>query len=430
MTTLQYVHFSIELWGAFFCLIATISIAINRDFDKKGSGKLIALMLSSVMLMISDALAWFFRGNMTETGYYMVRISNFSAFFFGFLTMPLVAEYLTHIIKRRSGVSGLYWKYIEWGLFFIGTAMLVLNTFHEFIYTFDARNTYYRLAFGLLPGIVAFIGIVITLGVVFEYLRYMYTFEKIATLIYLLLPVVAVVIQSIFYGISFTYLSIVISALMLFISYEVNYVRYYSEKERKLAEERIRLFNQQIQPHFVFNSLSIIRYLCRKSPDDAIETIDEFSGYLRKSADLMNTESCVPVSREIDLVKNYVYMQKKRFGDSISYEFEINDTDFEIPPFTIQTLVENAIEHGFRLSGIESGTISVKTYLKDKNHFVEIKDTGIGFDTDSIDDDSQTEHVGIRNTRERLRLMLGGTLSINSKKGEGTEIIIQIPEGN
>ena len=428
MTTLQYVHFSIELWGAFFCLIAAVSIAINRKYDKKGSGKLIALMISSLLLMVSDALAWFFRGNISEACYYIVRISNFSAFFFGFLTMPLVAEYLTHIIKKRSGVSGLYWKYIEWGLFITGTVLLVVNTFHEFIYTFDERNTYYRLQFGLLPGIVAFIGIVITLGVVFEYLRYMYTFEKIATLIYLLLPVAAVVIQSIFYGISFTYLSIVISALMLFISFEVNYVKYNTEKERKLAEERIRLFNQQIQPHFVFNSLSIIRYLCRKSPDEAVETIDEFSGYLRKSTDLMNSESCVPVSRELDLVKNYVYMQKKRFGDSIKYEFEINDTDFEIPPFTIQTLVENAIEHGFRLSGIENGIINIKSYKNNKTHFVVIKDNGIGFDTNIISDETQTEHIGIRNTRERLRLMLGGTLDINSKLHEGTEVIIRIPE--
>ena len=428
MTTLQYVHFSIELWGAFFCLIAAVSIAINRKYDKKGSGKLIALMISSLLLMVSDALAWFFRGNISDAGYYIVRISNFSAFFFGFLTMPLVAEYLTHIIKKRSGVSGLYWKYIEWGLFIIGSVLLVVNTFHEFIYTFDERNTYYRLPFGLLPGIVAFVGIVITLGVVFEYLRYMYTFEKIATLIYLLLPVVAVVIQSIFYGISFTYLSIVISALMLFISFEVNYVKYNTEKERKLAEERIRLFNQQIQPHFVFNSLSIIRYLCRKSPDEAVETIDEFSGYLRKSTDLMNSESCVPVSRELDLVKNYIYMQEKRFGDSIKYEFEINDTDFEIPPFTIQTLVENAIEHGFRLSGIENGIINIKTYNDNKMHFVVIKDNGIGFNTDIISDETQTEHIGIRNTRERLRLMLCGTLDINSKLHEGTEVIIRIPE--
>ena len=56
MTTLQYIHFSIELWGAFFCLIAAVTIGINKDFDRKGSYKLIALMLNSVLLMVSDAI--------------------------------------------------------------------------------------------------------------------------------------------------------------------------------------------------------------------------------------------------------------------------------------------------------------------------------------------------------------------------------------
>jgi len=187
MTTLQYIHFSIELWGAFFCIISTISIGINREFDPKGSYKLIALMLNSVILMVSDAMAWLFRGNPSEAGYYIVRISNFAAFFFGFMTMPLVAEYITHIIKKRSGINGLYWKYIEWALFIIGAAMLIVNTVNPFIYDFDDSNTYFRLGFGMVPGLLAFLGIVITLGVVLEYISYLKAFEKIATIIYLVL---------------------------------------------------------------------------------------------------------------------------------------------------------------------------------------------------------------------------------------------------
>lgn len=428
MTTLQYLHFSIELWGAFFCIISAVIIGINKDFDKKGSYKLINLMLNSFVLMVCDAMAWLFRGNPSEVGYYIVRISNFAAFFFGFLTMPLVAEYLTHIIKKRSGIGGLYWKYIEWALFFIGAGMLIANTQKEFIYAFDERNTYFRLPFGILPGVIAFVGIVITLGVVAEYLKYMYTFEKVATLIYLILPVFAVVIQSFNYGVSFTYLSLVISALMLFISFEVNYTRYNTEKERKLAEERIRLFNRQIQPHFLFNSLSVIKHLCRTSAEDAADAIDEFAGYMRSSTDLMNAQECVPVSRELDLVKHYTYMQQKRFGESIKYEFDISDTDFKIPPFSIQTLVENAIEHGIRRSGIDNGIVSVKTYKNGNAHFVEISDNGMGFDTSIIEDETQSEHVGIKNTKARLRLMCRGSLDVKSKINEGTTVIIKIEE--
>ncbi|MBR6360897.1 MAG: hypothetical protein IKS04_03810, partial [Clostridia bacterium] len=123
MSTLQYVHFSIEIWGALFSLISVVSIYITRHFDRKGANKLIILMLCTMMLMLSDSLAWVFRGSVSPAGYYMVRISNFCAFFFGFLVMPLVADYVSHLIMKRADITGLYWKYIEWVLFVIGAVL-------------------------------------------------------------------------------------------------------------------------------------------------------------------------------------------------------------------------------------------------------------------------------------------------------------------
>ena len=379
--------------------------------------------------MISDATAWLIRVNTTEAGFYSVRIANFAAFFFAFLTMPLVAEYITQIFETRSGVRGLFWKYIEWALFVIGTILLIINQFHEFIYAFDERNTYYRLAFGVLPGMIAFVGIVITFGVVLQYFQYLRTIEKTATLVYLILPIIAVVIQLFYYGVSFTYLSMVISALTFFITFEIEYVQNNIEIKKQLAEERIRLFNRQIQPHFIFNSLSLIKHLIRKEPEEAVETVEEFAGYLRNSTDLMNEEDCVPVKSELDLVKHYAYMQHKRFGDSVRYVFDVQDEEFDIPPFSVQTIVENALEHGLRASGTVNGIITVKTYRKDKAHFIEISDNGAGFDTHILDVETQSEHVGIKNTKERLSLMCGGTLDIKSETGKGTVVTMKVPEG-
>ena len=429
MTTLQYVHFAVELWGAFFCLIAAVVIWISRGQNKILSYKMIALMIVSALLMISDATAWLFRGNTSEAGFYIVRIANFAAFFFAFLTMPLVAEYITQIFETRSGVRGLFWKYIEWALFVIGTILLIINQFHEFIYAFDERNTYYRLAFGVLPGMIAFVGIVITFGVVLQYFQYLRTIEKTATLVYLILPIIAVVIQLFYYGVSFTYLSMVISALTFFITFEIEYVQNNIEIKKQLAEERIRLFNRQIQPHVIFNSLSLIKHLIRKEPEEAVETVEEFAGYLRNSTDLMNEGDCVPVKSELDLVKHYAYMQHKRFGDSVRYVFDVQDEEFDIPPFSVQTIVENALEHGLRASGTVNGIITVKTYRKDKAHFIEISDNGAGFDTHILDVETQSEHVGIKNTKERLSLMCGGTLEIKSETGKGTVVTMKVPEG-
>ena len=428
MTTLQYVHFSIEIWGALFCLISAVSIYITRHFDRKGAYKLIILLLGAMMLMISDSLAWIFRGNPSQAGYFLVRISNFCAFFFGFLIMPLVADYVSHIISRRSGITGLYWKYIEWVLFIIGSVVLIINVFRPFIYTFDERNTYFRLAYGMIPGAIAFVGIVITLGVVLEYISYMNNFEKVAIIMFLVLPNIAVIIQTLRYGIAFTNLALVFSSLLLFVSYEFNYMKYNVDKEKMMAEERIRLINQQVQPHFIFNTLSVIRHLCKKAPDEAAEAINEFSGYLRNCTDFFNETECIPAERELDLVKHYIYLEQKRFGKSIEVEYDIEDEDFDIPPFAIQTSVENAIKHGLRAQNKTDGRIKVSTRFDGSQHIIVIEDNGAGFDISILDDPGFKNHVGIKNTTERLRLMCKGTMDVSSEPGKGTKVTIKIPK--
>ena len=104
MTVVQYIHIAAELWGALLSVLAIVIVIMTRYSDKKGGKKLCFLMVCVVLLMVSDSLAWIFRGNPDPAGYYIVRISNFCAFLFGFLVIPLSAEYFSHIIGKRSGI--------------------------------------------------------------------------------------------------------------------------------------------------------------------------------------------------------------------------------------------------------------------------------------------------------------------------------------
>ncbi len=425
MSNMQTIHFAVELWGALFCVVAAVSIFITRPFDKKGADKLLQLVSAVALLLISDAVSWVFRGMSGSVGYYAVRIANFSAFFLAFLIMPLAARYLTHIIKKRSGIAGLYWSYVEWGLFGVGTLLLIVNLFQPFMYDFDESNTYFRLPFALLPGIIGFIGIVITLGVVFAYIRYLHTFEKISMIIYLVLPILSIFIQLLKYGVSLAYFSVAISTILLFDSYVFNYMQNNIEQEHRLAAERIRLVNQQIQPHFIFNCLTTIRCLCQDSPE-AVDTINEFAGYMRGCTDFLNENDCIEASREFDLVRHYVYLEQRRFGDKISVEYDLADTDFKIPPFAVQTSVENAIKHGLRSSELEKGLVTVSSKFENNSHVVEITDNGVGFDTKILNEDNKT-HVGIQNTQKRLSLLCGGKMSVESEIGKGTTVTITIP---
>ncbi len=206
-------------------------------------------------------------------------------------------------------------------------------------------------------------------------------------------------------------------------------MQYNIEKEKAFAEERICQVNNQIQPHFIFNTLSVIRYLCKKSPDEAVKAINEFSGYMRNMTDFLSEATTVSAERELDLVKHYVYLEQKRFGDSLTVEYDIQDTDFELPPFSVQTAVENAVKHGLRSKAVENGTLKVKTYYKDNRHIVEIEDNGVGFDTEILNEASSDghRHIGIANTKERLRAICRGEMKIESTPGKGTRATVMIP---
>ena len=212
MQTVQYIHFSVEMWGALFSFIGILIVYLTRYFDKVGSRKLMLVLLCAALLMISDGLAWLYRGNTTETGYYVARIANFCSYFFGFLIMPLAAQYVAHLIYTRSNGVRLYWEIYEWGIFIVGAALLILNEFVPYIYTIDETNTFQRMPyFFWIPGFIAFVGVVITLGVAIAYSKYMSVLENTAIILFLSLPIISIILQIFISDVSFVNLAVVIS---------------------------------------------------------------------------------------------------------------------------------------------------------------------------------------------------------------------------
>ena len=119
----------------------------------------------------------------------------------------------------------------------------------------------------------------------------------------------------------------------------------------------------------------------------------------------------------------YAEIEKVRF-DNIRVEYDIQDDRFDLPPLTIQPLVENAIRHGVRIR--EEGVVRVSTRKTEADHEIVVWDNGTGFDISKIGAAEGT-HIGIRNVRERIEGMCGGTLQVESNLGEGTTVTITIP---
>ena len=192
----------------------------------------------------------------------------------------------------------------------------------------------------------------------------------------------------------------------------------------QLAESRISTMMSQIRPHFVYNTLGSIEQLCKLDPPKAGELVHNFAKYLRGNFGELDNHKPILMSQEMEHVHYYVSIENVRFPD-MTFKFEMNSSDFHIPALTVQPIVENAIKHGL-MKLPKGGTIRVVSYESDDNYCISVVDDGAGFDTNALID--ERKHVGLRNIRERLKVMVNGTLEIESTVGVGTKVLIKIPK--
>ncbi|MGE8203154.1 ATP-binding protein [Heyndrickxia sp. NPDC080065] len=200
--------------------------------------------------------------------------------------------------------------------------------------------------------------------------------------------------------------------------------------------ERIRMeaawLQAQIKPHFLFNTLNTIAALSEVNPPKMIDLLNEFGNYLHASFDLSNLNQLVPIESELELVRSYLYIQKERFMDRLKVEWEIEkNIDIQVPPLSIQTIVENALKHGI-LKRSNGGTIKIQIRKQDESVEIKIVDNGVGMSVDTqkalfIQQGKHTQGIGIVNTDKRLKQLFGHGLHISSTPNGGTEVSFNIP---
>ena len=200
----------------------------------------------------------------------------------------------------------------------------------------------------------------------------------------------------------------------------------HQELKNKLQESRISIMLSQIKPHFLFNTLNSIYYLCEKDPSAAQSAINHFSDYLRNNLDNLQETELITFSAELEHVQTYLALEKVRFADELDVIYDITIDDFFLPVLTVQPLVENAVKHGISQKR-GGGQVTVATRATETHYQITVTDTGKGFDPARYQEDGQV-HIGIENVRERLRIRCGGTLTIESAEGQGTVATILLPK--
>ena len=202
-----------------------------------------------------------------------------------------------------------------------------------------------------------------------------------------------------------------------------------SDAERRKKEQKqlqISAMISQMQPHFLSNSLAVIAALCEEDPKLAAEAANAFSNYLRENMVFADKSEPISFSEELNHIKTYVWLEKLRFQNKLSVEYDVNCTAFPVPALSVQPMVENAIKHGVCKSK-SGGTVRICSSETERCYLVTVSDDGVGFDVPKTIDDGK-RHLGIKNTSYRIREMVGGSLEIVSAPGKGTTVSITVPK--
>ncbi|ERL04014.1 MULTISPECIES: sensor histidine kinase [unclassified Leptotrichia] len=203
------------------------------------------------------------------------------------------------------------------------------------------------------------------------------------------------------------------------------------EKIKYLREYEIKALHSQINPHFLYNTLDTIIWMAEFEDNEKVISITKsLANYFRLS--LSNGHEKIPLKDEIMHTKEYLFIQKQRYEDKLSYFFNIEDESLlsiEVPKIIIQPIVENSIYHGIKnLSG--NGIITIDVYRENSTVNISVKDNGIGFEKAKQFKKSKTGGLGTKNVDKRIKFYYGknyGVFINKDSKTEGAEVIIKIP---
>lgn len=411
---MSLLNVSLLMFSALVTLFLLIGAITDMNRKSRFMSSFIILLISNILMQLGEAGIWFFAGELENI--VLLNISAMMSMVFSYVLISAYAHCLTEFVCERKKVSFVP-NYIILAICSIYILLSVISLFNGMFFSFDENGCFVN---GPMYGLVrAFDLIVIIIGIFWVMCyRKILTLREISFLIsFNVLPLLSMTLQR-FWEPTPQYMAVTLSLIVI-------YVLFHGEITRQLADSRISIMLSQIQPHFMHNMLTTIMYMCRTEPEEAEKTVGQFADYLRANMDSLTLKQCIQFETELKHVKTYWSLEEKRFGDKIRAVYDIQENSFMLPSLTIQPIVENAVKHGMRKG--KQLTVTIRTYSDVNNYYVEINDDGRGFDVNAFENDGKS-HIGIKNVQQRLKMMCGGELMVNSVPDQGTDAVIKIPK--
>lgn len=427
MTAINYINASLEIWGTITSGVVALCMILSKRPRERSDRIYLCCLACNVGVLLFDVLALFFRGNPGTFYWWGVRISNYLAYSFGAGLLISFSYYLTEFLNVRKKISTLPLRIIC-VLSILYLLLIFFTQFYPIVYFIDTQNIYHRADYFWLSQIAGIAGMILNGFLLIRHRHCLKRHETLALWSYICLPTVAMCIQIFAYGLSLLNMANTLCVLVIFLFLQAEQGRISAERESQLTQSRIAILISQIQPHFLYNTLTTICGLCDENPKEAKKATEEFAEYLRHNLNTLNQSTSIPFSDELLHTQLYISIEKKRFEEKLCVVYKIETKDFYIPALTLQPLVENAVKHGVTKKK-NGGTILISTRNREDCYEVTITDDGMGYDP-SVPLSAPDTHIGIKNVENRLHSMCKGTLTMDSEVGRGTTATIKIPKGD
>lgn len=406
--------FTITLMG----LVVSLSVS----YLEKQNRRFLILFFSVLSLYTSSDIISQLSLTFLGPGYMLLsKAAVFSESFFSSVCMPLLTFYILvcagqNVRKNLLLISSA----AVWLVYFV---LLIYTQFSTVIYYFTDDNAYHRGPFYPLLLTPPVLLMLINLVSLYRFRSSLSKRQLKAFTIYLLIPLFCMVVQMLWYGVLMIVAGTsVASAFMLYFIIREQ-MDLYVRQRQEIGAQKVSILMLEMRPHFIYNTLTSIYYLCDQDVKKAQQVTLDFSVYLRKNFTAISKKGTIPFAEELEHTKAYLSVEMARYEGMLSVEYDFTDMPrFRIPPLTLQPVVENSIKHGL---DPEYDPLHIVIHVREVpgGNRIIVEDNGCGF----TDKKTGDPHIAINNIRERLKLMCNGTLEITPREGGGTTVSIFIP---
>ena len=398
--------------------------AVNIDpYTAKQNKRIMTLIALLVLSFVAEDIVSTYLVLLEDTTTFAPSARTVESIY-GYSVRPVILLLYCYIIKPDCRYKALWW------LIGLNAAIYLTALFSPIAFYITADNHFKRGPLGFASFIVSAILLAQLLRLSYREWSRVRRAEALIPTVNALLIIGAVAMDAfIVYtqsGLTYLTISMVSCSLFFYIWLHLKFVRDHEDALRQA--QRMQIVLSQIQPHFLYNSLTVIQDLCRTDPAQAEAATVQFARYLRGNMDSLNADTPVPFAQELEHTRQYLDLEKMRFEDKLTVRYDIRCDAFSLPTLSLQPIVENAVRHGVRGNPDGSGTVTISADEYPDRFEVSVLDDGPGYDPEKTLDDAERSHIGIANVRERLAQLCGGELKIESVPGEGTTVRILLPK--